>query len=281
MSARTNLRAYSDRLTAEVNRKGVLDVDTVKGCPAVTTAHPHGCYDACYAVRTAQFRGLDFSPVSRRVFSAAHARAIEKTVKQAPHGFFRVGVMGDPSCDWPHTVRIVKWLTVFAVPVIVTKHWRPLPDGELVQLVESGAILNTSISALDSPAQLAHRRKEIRRYAALGGVSVARIVSCDFNLESHDGARLARIQTELFSDFTEVIDNPLRLRKSHPLVENGTVRVVSMPDLSSKPISISLHRKDTYIGHCAGCVDVCGLRFVRDDHPRPKHPQFDCFGGEQ
>lgn len=153
-------RDYSDVLTADVNAKGVLDIDTVKGCTAGMNARPGtGCYGGCYANNIARFRGLNFSKsITRKVQTSAHARQIEQAVKGAPEGFFRIGTMGDPCHAWEHTVNIIEWLAPFAVPVIVTKHWHVATDAQLKRLVACGTVLNTSVSALDTPAELRHRR---------------------------------------------------------------------------------------------------------------------------
>ncbi len=268
-------RRYCDTLTAEVNRKGVLDIDTVKGCSSGLAAHPNGgCYGACYACAIARFRGIDFSQaVVRRVHGSGHADRIERTVRSAPYGFFRVGMMGDPSHAWPHTVSVVEWLAPLAVPVIVTKHWRTADDGDVCRLVECGAVLNTSISALDTLAELSHRKRQISRYAAFGGVSVARIVSCQFNPAVPEGARLAAIQAGLFSEQPNVIDNPLRIPRTHELVRSGVVLVRRVRDLATVR-SMSLDRQGTYTGHCNGCPDRCGLSWCGISHPKPRSPQI-------
>lgn len=269
------LKKYSDRLTADVNQKGVLDVDTVKGCTAGMNAIPgHGCYSSCYAAKIAKFRGIDFTvAVARRVQSVADARQIEEAVRSAPEGFFRVGTMGDPSHEWEHTVVTIEWLAKFAVPVIVTKHWMTASTNQLSRLVACGAVLNTSISALDTPAQLAHRRSQIERYRDLGGVSVSRVVSCEFNTEHELGKAMAEIQERLFQ-LQPVIDNPLRVPKSHWLVQQGIIKVEPVLDLSKTPVSMSLLNKDSYVGHCSACQDKCGLSSRKEGHPSLKDPQL-------
>src|SRR5678809_1220036 len=48
------LRRYLPILTATENQKGVLDVDTVKGCTLGMQAQPSGgCYGECFAAKTA------------------------------------------------------------------------------------------------------------------------------------------------------------------------------------------------------------------------------------
>jgi len=272
MYAAHRRRQYSTVLTAEVNRKGVLDVDTVKGCAAGMAGRPMGCYGACYAAATARFRGIDFTKaVTRTTYGAAHTSRIEHAVKMAPHGLFRVGTMGDPCHDWEHTVQAVEWLASYAVPVVVTKHWYIATDEQLRRLVRCGAVLNTSVSALDTAPQLSHREGQVKRYARLGGVSVSRAVSCDFDRSHPTGLRLADIQDRLLSQ-RHVIDNPLRIPTNHELVVSGVVRVHARRDLATVRM-VSVARDDTYIGHCDMCPEKCGVAFCGPSHPRPRHPQ--------
>lgn len=253
------VRRYSETLTVDVNEKGVLDVDTVKGCTAGMSARPGtGCYGTCYAAKIAKFRGFDFSQaVTRTVKSMAQARAIERAVAAAPEGFFRIGVMGDPCHAWEETVKVVEWLCEFSRPVIITKHWRIATEDQLKRLVVCGTALNVSISALDTASELKHRKAQFFRFKLLGGNSVARIVSCDFNDDNEEGARMKSIQDELFT-LRPTLDNPLRAPMNHPLVVAGVIRLTKIKDLESER-TISLANKSTYIGHCAGCPDVCGI----------------------
>lgn len=265
-------------MTADVNEKGVLDVDTVKGCTAGMNARPSaGCYGGCYAARIAKFRGIDFTQaVVRKMGGAANARKIESAVAAAPEGFFRIGTMGDPCHAWEHTVAVVEWLAPLAVPVIVTKHWIVATDEQLSRLIVCGAVLNTSVSALDTPAELRHRERQIARYAALGGVSVARIVSCDFNLNTVEGRAMAEVQARLFT-LTPTLDNPLRVPRTHDLVQRGIIRVRKVKDLATLR-TISLANPNTYLGYCSACPDKCGLVSCGAQHPRPESNQFSLFG---
>jgi len=273
------LKDYGDTLTADVNQKGVLDVDTVKGCTAGMNARPEaGCYGGCYAAKIAKFRGLNFAKAVKRVVKGrAHARRIEQAVKQAPEGFFRIGTMGDPSHAWEHTVRTVEWLSQFATPVIVTKHWLTATDDHLQRLVRKDAMLNTSVSALDTAAELRHRLRQIERYRAAGGVSVARVVSCAFNLGNPEGRRMAALQVSLF-ERTPVIDNPLRVPRSHKLVQAGVVLLEARVDLNVlRPVTVSVANGGAYVGHCGNCPDKCGLSSRKPGHPAPTPVQLAMF----
>lgn len=253
---------YSNLLTVDINSKGVLDVDTVKGCSAGMAARPGtGCYGGCYAANIAKFRGINFAQsVTRLVKSKAQAREIERKVSAAPHGFFRIGTMGDPCHAWEETVSVVEWLSEFARPVIITKHWRIASDEQLKRLANCNTVLNTSVSALDTAAELKLRRREFFRFKLLGGHSVARVVSCDFNAGTEEGARMKKIQDELFA-LTPTLDNPLRVPRSHPLVTAGIINLSVVKDLETER-TISLVNKATYIGHCNACPDVCGAALV-------------------
>lgn len=275
-------RGYSDILTVDINNKGVLDVDTVKGCTFGVKAHGEkGCYQGCYAAAIAKFRGIDFSKaVVRKVKTRAQAKQIEKAVKAAPLGFFRVGTMGDPCHSWDETVETVSWLAPFATPVIITKHWRKATTEQLKQLVKAGAMINTSVSALDAPKQLAKRENEIARYAELGGTSIARVVSCDFNTETEQGALMAKTQSRLMA-YKLMIDNPLRIAGNHQLTTSGLVRVRKVQDLIAvRTISIADDSK-TYLGHCNGCTELCGLGMVDKPVYKPAAPQHELFNEER
>jgi len=272
------MRLYGTMLTVDVNQKGVLDVDVVKGCTAGIAAHGEkGCYQACYASSIARFRGIDFSrAVVRTVQTQAQAKMIERAVKGAPLGFFRIGTMGDPCHAWEETVRTVEWLAPFATPVIITKHWRRLTDGHVSRLVACGAIVNTSVSALDSGPHLARRMSEITRYALAGGTSVARVVSCDFNIGDPVGAQMDGVQRRLLT-LAPMIDNPLRVSGTHPLVQAGVIRIRKVKDLTAvRTISISPESR-TYLGHCSGCTDLCGAGLLEKPDVRPASRQRNLF----
>lgn len=191
----------------------------------------------------------------------------------APYGFFRIGVMGEPSLAWEDVVRTVEWLSVFARPVVVTKHWIRATNDQLRRLARVGTVLNTSVSALDTTAQLAHRITEFRRFVALGGDSVLRVVSCAFNREHPEGSRMALVQDELFR-FRPIIDNPLRISRGHSLVVSRMVRLNVVKDLATYR-TVSLFNPSTYLGHCSHCPEACGLALVTPHYlPMPQQGEL-------
>lgn len=253
-------RKYHELMTADVNEKGVLDIDTVKGCTAGMRAREGGCYSSCYAAKIAKYRGIDFATsVIRVAYSYQHRREIEQAVKNAPQGFFRIGTMGDPCHAWEHTVKTVEWLSKFARPVIIIKHWLRATDEQLLRLISCRTVINVSISALDTASELSYRIKEFERYKSLGGESVARVVSCDFNTEHPEGARMATMQEKLFQ-LSPTLDNPLRVDRKHRLVTEGIIKLTVVKDLKAER-TVSLSNPETYLGHCEGCTELCGIGF--------------------
>ena len=73
-------RYYRPILTITENGKGVLDVDTVKGCTLGMKAHPDGgCYGECYAYKNAHTYGKDFhTSVSRQFIGREHKGTLMK-----------------------------------------------------------------------------------------------------------------------------------------------------------------------------------------------------------
>ena len=170
------LKSYSDILTATVNRKGVLDVDTVKGCHFGMKKYPNGgCYGLCYAAKSASVYGFDFSKsVVRKKINCA---PIEKSIKYHRLPWFRVGTMGDPSYDWDFTVMVCEWLGRFSIPVIVTKHWIALSNAHIRILKKCNAVINTSISPLDSESEIEYRMNTYKLLNDLGVRSVLRVAA--------------------------------------------------------------------------------------------------------
>jgi hypothetical protein len=257
MSRGQRLKTYLPVLSAVANRKGVLDVDTVKGCTLGMKAYPYGgCYGLCYACKMARARGLDFTrSVSREPQDSDRPR-IERTVRNHPARFFRVGVMGDPCHDWPLTLEVCEWLGKIKTPVIITKHWVPVFDSDIPRLIRCGAVVNTSISALDTPHERAHRLEQFLRLKDAGVRSVLRIVSARFG-DTDGGRRWARIQADLFLQ-RPTLDNPLRIPATDLRVKDGDILIERRSDLGGGS-TISVRYPNAYTGPCSDCADQCGI----------------------
>jgi hypothetical protein len=266
------LRTYLPRLTATCNLKGVLDIDTVKGCSLGMSAYPGGgCYQLCYANKIARARGIDFSKsVSRQI---ENKNEIERIVREHPAQWFRIGCMGDPCHDWDLTVEVCKWLSRIKIPIIVSKHWVKLNEDQLNALKKCNVIINTSTSPLDTSSEREYRLEEFKRIKWFGIKSVLRIVSCKFSSHSF-GSEKGEIQDYLFSCKPN-IDNPLRIHRNDKRVSDrpgqlffdigqnlynpsGFIEVLRHKDLGGGSF-VSIFDKNAYIGKCTECPDQCGV----------------------
>lgn len=256
---------YKPILTASENLKGVLDVDTVKGCYSGMAAYPGtGCYGACYAATTKKLYKRDFTIAVSRRPAPWSWREVWQKVKDFRGNWYRIGTAGDPCHDWDNTVEVCEMLkTTGKHPVIITKHWQKLSDDHIARLLKVNAVINTSVSGLDTPAELKHRLKQIERIRKAGIKSVARVVSCNYGDTPWALERKA-IQEELLK-LSPMIDNPLRIPANDQRVIDGHLIVDRVVGAVGGGKTISLHNKDTYLGHCAGCADQCGAHMKTEN----------------
>jgi hypothetical protein len=250
---------YHPVLTVTENRKGVLDVDTVKGCSAGMKAYPDGgCYGECYAAKNAARYGIDFTKsISRQFCGLWHRTTLTKIMVAHPAKWYRVGTAGDPCHDWTHTISIIRdfrWAK--KTPVIVTKHWNILTDKQIDDLRWLNVTVNTSVSGLDSDHEIALRVRELKRLRNAGINSVLRVVTCNYGLSGW--ARFCKEKQDYLLSLTPIIDNPLRVRLSNPHVLNGDILVTRRSDSIGGGKVVSLHGI-VYLGACNRCPDKCGI----------------------
>jgi hypothetical protein len=251
------MRPYLKNLTATINRKGVLDIDTVKGCKYGMEKYPHGgCYGLCYANKTASFYGFDFRKSVVRDY--VNYRNIEKTVKLHKLAWFRVGTMGDPSYDWDYTSYICEWLGKFKTPVIVTKHWENMSYSNVSALKKCGVVINTSISPMDTDSEIEHRLKTFNYLKDNGLKSVLRVVTAKFG-STDNGNKLKRVQNSILSN-APIIDNPLRIPKSDYRVKSGDILTQRHKDIGGGS-TVSISSQGAFLGRCDICPDQCGVEF--------------------
>ncbi len=253
------LKQYLPILTAVENQKGVLDVDTVKGCTLGMQARPEGgCYGECYAAKTAARYGIDFTVSVSRKLRKKDRIAIFCTVRDHPESWYRIGTAGDPCHDWENTLEVCEALhPTGKVAVIITKHWIPLSDSHLARLKAIGAVVNTSTSGLDTPAQTRYRVEQIDRIKTFGIRSVNRVVTANYG-KSEWATKAKETQDRLLS-IGPIIDNPLRADKGSPRVQSGDILLTRVDEAIGGGKMVSLHRNDIYLGSCSACPDQCGV----------------------
>lgn len=254
------LRRYEPFITASVNAKGVMDVDTVKGCSLGMATYPDGgCYGACYAAAIAKRYGIDFRVAVRRQLAdhQQHRDVLIRRLLDHPATWYRIGVMGDPCHDWDHTVRICRALRPAGkVPVVVTKHWRIATDDNLSWLRELGAVVHTSTSGMDTDAEISHRLSQHKRIQAAGIRGLLRVVTCVYGSSAWAG-ECAKRQDALLRE-GEIIDTPLRIPPCDPRVLTGDIVVARRSDSIGGGKTVSA-TESAFLGRCAECPDQCGV----------------------
>lgn len=257
---RPKRRTFGRVLTVSLNGKGVIDVDTVKGCACGMSAYPHGgCYGECYAQKTAARYGFDFSTsVSRKLIDREHVNTVTKLLQTFRASWYRVGTAGDPSHDWEGTLVSCRALRhAGKIPVVITKHWKLLTDEQLERLRLLGGVVNTSVSGLDSDAETQHRVGQIKRLKDSGVRSVCRVVTCKYG--TSEWSKTCREKQEYLMSLAPVIDNPLRASTSNPRVLSGDIAVEKKEESRGGSKYVSLDSRSAYLGTCKQCPDQCGV----------------------
>lgn len=255
---REGRRQYLPRLTVVENEKGVLDVDTVKGCTLGMRAYPGaGCYGECYANKTASRYGIDFTVSVSRKLTPDIRISVFCAVRDHHAYWYRIGTAGEPCHDWDNTLEVCEALReTRKIPVIITKHWIPLSDDHIRSLASLRAVINTSVSGLDTDAQIKHRLAQMDRLKAAGVRSIARVVSCEYG--TSEWATAAKEKQDFLMKLTPIIDNPLRSEKTNKHVANGDILLTRRDDSVGGGKMVSLHQPDVYLGRCNACPDQCG-----------------------
>lgn len=252
------MREYKNIISLTKNSRGIYSLDTSLGCSSGLRDNPKGCYNDCYAAKSAKLYGYDFSKTVLRDFKdESHRKEIVKRISKIPLPFVRIGTMGDPSENWQHTVKICDKIRYCNKEiVIITKHWTNLTNIQLEILSGMNICINTSVSALDNPDLLENSLNQynrIKKYCK----SVLRIVSCDFNIENPKGRELYKLQKKLFEN-ESIIDTVLRVNKHNQLVKEEVINIKQVVFLGAKQYA-SKYNKKTYLGKCSNCHEMCGV----------------------
>ena len=252
------MREYSNKISITKNSRGIYSLDTSIGCASGMNNEDGGCYNDCYAAKSAKLYGYDFSKTILRSFiNEKHRIKVVSQINKIKLDFIRIGTSGDPSENWEHTISIMKQIDMCNKQiVIITKHWTNLNIEQLEYLGTINVCINTSVSALDKPHLLSNSIDQyniLKKYCK----SILRIVSCDFNLSNEIGNKLSIIQNELFKN-DDIIDTILRLNRKNELIKNGIVNVKESTFLGKKAL-ISKFNRNTYFGKCSNCHEMCGV----------------------
>lgn len=254
---------YKSIITLNKNNRGCYIFDTVKGC-SYAGVKSGGCYGDCYAANIANRYGFDFSKPVKRYFieddqqlyfegfkDFHHEATIINNIKKIDMPFVRIGEMGDPSEFWEHTLETCNIISKADKKiVIITKHIKTIPN-KLLHLLNDNIIINTSISALDSKAQIRHRLKQYNRLKPYCK-SILRVVTADFNID-----HFRKIQEELLNN-DRVIETVFRPNPKNNLVTDGVINIKKRKFLNCE-VWASSRIEDSYMGYCKGCSEMCGV----------------------
>lgn len=262
------MKTYKSTISLSKNERGIWDLDTIKGCESGLKENVNGCYNDCYAYKTAKRYGIDFSKSVLRDFqNAQHLKSVIKQIEKIDMPFIRIGCSGDPSENWQHTINIIKklrdnsQLTLFDISskkqiVIITRHWKQLTDKQLNEISKYNICINTSVSALDNKTMINNSITEYERLKPYCK-SILRVVTCDFNLNNKIGKEMHKKQLELLKN-ENVIDTVFRPSTKNKYVIDEIINVKKMSFMKTKAL-VSKYNKKTFLGKCSSCLEMCGL----------------------
>lgn len=227
-----------------------------------------GCFNDCYAAKSAKLYGYDFSKTVLRDFeNKKHRLKILAEINNSKLDFIRIGTSGDPSENWEHCIKILKQIECCNKEiVIITKHWANLSKEQIEYLGTINVCVNTSVSALDKEHIYLNGVEQYKRLK-LYCKSILRIVSADFNLGNEIGHRLHVLQKRLFEN-TDTLDTVLRVNKNNPLVKNEIINIKKTKFLGKNAI-VSKYNPKTYFGKCSSCQEMCGATMSVKDKQYP------------
>jgi len=270
------MREYSNKISLTKNSRGIYSLDTIIGCNSGMANEVGGCYNDCYAAKSAKLYGYDFSKNVNRYFESEKQRLnIIKSINKISLPFVRIGTSGDPSEDWQHTIDILESIkTCNKEIVIITRHWNNLTDIQLEKIHSFNVCINTSISALDNEDVLNNCLSQYKRLKPFCK-SVLRIVSCNFNLENSTGHKLFKIQKQLFKN-ESVIDTVLRVNNKNKYLKDGIIKVEKTKFLGKNTL-VSKYNKSTYFDKCSTCFEMCGVNVESDNEKKRSNVQLKIF----
>jgi hypothetical protein len=259
------MKQYKNTISLNLNSRGVYCLDPSMGCASGMSASDGGCYEDCYAAKTAKLYGYDFTKtVFRHFHNSAHVKEIVRRINSINSDFVRMGCSGDPSENWDHTCEILRLIKHCNKEiVIITRHWTLLSDQQLEFISTLNLCINSSVSALDGAETMQRCVGQFERLKPYCK-SVLRIVSADFNIENETGHRLAKVQAGLFSN-AGTLDTVFRPSKKNKLITDGVIKA-SHEFFNGKKTIASKFNKKTYMGKCGTCQEICGCRVTSSSH---------------
>lgn len=260
----TNKTTPTDHTDRAYGRKMVKAgncLDTVRGCPFGSSNGGRGCWWGCYSKEAmVRFHRLFDVPVSM----VLREDLLKKDLRKLEADWVRIGVNGEPSCDWDLTLKVTRLCTEGGKRVVILTRLLRLPSDEaLRELARLNVALNLTMCALDGDWDT--RLKVARRYRELGGLAVIRLVSFAFAGTRHRAEQDLLAHLAFLYD-VPVLEQPARLIKTNPvwgLVEGESYKPYrGYVSANSRWLCAGRQLNNgsmTCEGYCPTCPYKCGL----------------------
>jgi hypothetical protein len=180
----------------------------------------------------------------------------------------RIGILGEPSCDWNLTIRVAEICREAGKDVIILTRVAQVPtDEQLRRLAGVGAVLSISVWGLDPEHAWRERLEVAKRYMQLGGKAVIRFISFAFKNPEENRRQEERAEEAQRLGIT-VVEQPGRIQRTNPIfwehLDQGAYKPYgSYTDPSIHRWLCAGRRLNggslVCNGHCPDCDHKCGL----------------------
>jgi hypothetical protein len=235
-------------------------LDPVRGCPF---GNDGGCFGICYSAEAMKRYHVLFGiPVPQIL----RGDLLRRDLARCGESWVRVGVNGEPSCDWDLTIRVAGICREAGKDVVIlTRLAVPPTEEQLRRLVGTGACLSVTVWGLDPESVWRPRLEAARRYIEVGGRAIVRLVTFAFGnqADAENQERIAQTAREIG---TVLVEQPARVRRTSrywPRLDTSAYTpygAYTDPHIhrwfsAGRQIPNSL----LCAGHCPSCTHKCGL----------------------
>ena len=188
---------------------------------------------------------------------------LRRDLENVGSDWIRIGVNGEPSCDWSLTIKTARVCVEEGKRVVVLTRLAKLPsDEQLREMAGLGVVLSLTISSLDAWSP---RFEIATRYREVGGRPLFRIVSFAFKEWALQDAQ-SKLERGALKKGIPVLEQPARLLKTNPTYElvdqtayhqhEGYVSGKTRWRSAGKQLS---DESAICEGYCGSCAVKCGV----------------------
>jgi hypothetical protein len=187
-------------------------------------------------------------------------------LEECEEGWVRIGVNGEPSCDWDLTIRTAEICREAGKDVVIlTRLAVPPTEEQLRRLAATGTRLSVTIWGLDPESVWRPRLEVARRYIETGGHAIVRLVTFAFRnqTDTENQEAIVRATREIGA---VLVEQPARVRRTNRcwsrLRESTYLPYGAYTDPKiHRWFSAGRQIPDSLLceGHCPSCTHKCGL----------------------